>query len=73
MSGTMSDKAPNRCGCCKKKLTLTDFTCNKCSARFCVQHRLPELHSCPFDYRDEGRANLTKQNPRIIGDKLDRI
>lgn len=66
-------KPQKRCGCCTKKLTLTDFDCPKCKARFCGAHRLPELHACPHDFRKEGQAQLAAANPRVVADKIDRI
>ena len=62
-----------RCGCCRRKLTLTDMDCSKCKTRFCGQHRLPELHSCPHDFRKEGAAQLAAANPRVVAEKLDRV
>jgi predicted nucleic acid binding AN1-type Zn finger protein len=61
-----------RCGCCTKKLLLSDVGCSKCDSRFCSTHRLPELHACPYDFKKEGQALLAKQNPRVIGDKMER-
>ena len=62
----------NRCGCCSKKLMLSHLGCSKCGTRYCDSHRLPELHSCPHDFKKEGQALLAKQNPRVIGDKMER-
>lgn len=69
-----ASKKPNtkKCGCCSKKLMLSDFGCSKCETRFCSAHRLPELHACPHDFKKEGQALLAKQNPRVIGDKMER-
>lgn len=61
-----------RCGCCTKKLLLSDIGCSKCEIRYCGAHRLPELHACPHDFKKEGQALLAKQNPRVIGDKMER-
>jgi hypothetical protein len=61
-----------RCGCCSKKLMLSDIGCSKCESRFCSAHRLPELHACPYDFKKEGQALLAKQNPRVIGEKMER-
>lgn len=66
-------KPQKRCGCCTKKLALTDFDCPKCKSRFCSAHRLPELHACPHDFRKEGQVQLEKANPRVVADKVDRI
>ena len=63
-----------RCGCCKKKLTLTDFSCDKCQTRFCITHRLPEEHACSHDFKASGKNQLTKQLVAAIADKVgDRI
>ena len=63
----------NRCGCCKKKLMLSDFDCRGCKARYCGLHRLPEAHACAHDFRKEGQAILAKQNGGCVNDKLEKI
>jgi predicted nucleic acid binding AN1-type Zn finger protein len=62
-----------RCACCRKKLMITDFSCGKCSIRHCGEHRLPEQHACPFDFKTAGRAQLMKQNPTVQGKKMEMI
>ena len=57
-----------RCGCCRKKLTIVDFTCDKCQSRFCSLHRLPEVHICKHDYRKDA-----VKLERVVADKLERI
>jgi hypothetical protein len=72
-------EAPNtgppskRCGCCRKKLTLSDFDCGKCKTRFCSLHRLPEQHSCGHDFTAEGKKLLEKQLTKVVADKLERV
>ena len=66
-------KPQKTCGCCRRKLTLTDFDCGKCKSRFCAQHRLPEEHSCGHDFVAEGRTRLTEQLTKVIAKKLDHI
>jgi predicted nucleic acid binding AN1-type Zn finger protein len=63
-----------RCGAsgCKKKLALTDFPC-KCSTKFCSAHRLPEEHSCTFDFKAAGKALLGSQRVSAVKDKIDRV
>jgi hypothetical protein len=63
-----------RCGAagCKKKLALTDFPC-KCSTKFCSAHRLPEEHSCTFDFTAAGKALLGSQLVSAVKDKIDRV
>ena len=63
-----------RCQCCKKKLMLTDMACGKCKNRYCSTHRLPEEHSCCYDFKEAGRAHLAKENPKVVADKMgDRV
>lgn len=42
---------------CKKKMTLVDYAC-KCSKLYCCAHRIPEVHNCTFDYKEEQKKNL---------------
>jgi hypothetical protein len=64
----------NRCPCCKHKLHLTDVPCGKCGDRYCMSHRLPELHQCGYDFKEAGRVALTAANPQVRADKVaDRI
>jgi hypothetical protein len=34
---------------------------------------MPEEHGCTFDYKKEAAELLEKQNPKISGEKLDKI
>lgn len=65
LSLTEESLTQKRCGCCRKKLTLTDDSCGKCRIRYCGTHRLPEAHSCGHDYRAE-KVRL----PRVVADKM---
>ena len=60
---------------CKRRLVLSDIACGKCKEHFCVLHRQPELHACPClqEAIQTEKALLAKQNPRIIGEKLERF
>lgn len=74
LDGATTSSAPpkNRCGCCRKKLTLTDMEC-RCKVRFCASHRMPEEHSCTFDHRGLARATLTQQLVKVVCDKMEHI
>lgn len=52
---------------CKSKLKLSDLSC-KCSQRFCSKHRLPETHSCSYDFKKD-KINLVK----VVAEKVIRI
>ena len=60
------------CWECKKKTGMSGYTC-KCGFTYCKKHRLPESHSCEFDYINEGKALLTKHNPNIQPEKLEKM
>ena len=65
-------KASNRCGACRKKLTLTDLAC-RCKARFCSAHRAPEEHACTHDFKADANAVLKQQLERVVADKVERL
>ena len=63
----------SRCATCNKKINITNtFSC-RCNKSFCPKHRHPELHSCTFDYRSEGRKQLEQANPVVMLPKLPKI
>jgi len=61
-----------RCLTCRKKIGIYGFSC-KCDGYYCTVHRFPELHECTYDYKAEGKNKIIKQNPKIIGKKVDNI
>jgi predicted nucleic acid binding AN1-type Zn finger protein len=58
---------------CSKKLTLAGAFACACSGQFCAAHRHAEQHACTHDFKTEQRAVLTKQNPVVIADKLEKV
>lgn len=60
--------------CNKKKVSIVPFTC-KCNPEYklCTKCRMPEFHSCNYDFKTEQRKQLEKDNPVVIGDKMDKI
>jgi len=65
-------KNTSRCMECNKKIGLTGFKC-KCGYFFCSSHRYADSHKCDFDYKAAGRAQLAKNNPLVVADKVTRI
>lgn len=65
-------KPTNRCWTCNKKVGLTGFHC-RCDGVFCGVHRYSDKHECDFDYKALGREQLTKANPTVAADKMERI
>ena len=66
-----SVKKKNKCQFCKKKLGMISFTC-KCGKCFCQTHLNPHSHKCTFDYVNEKKCKLIKENPKL-GSKLVKI
>lgn len=50
-------KSKKRCALCKCKLELAQRTIGRCKCDnvYCSLHRLPELHDCQFDHKEDGR------------------
>ncbi|CAH9050691.1 unnamed protein product [Cuscuta europaea] len=63
---------PSRCASCKKRVGLTGFKC-RCGGIFCGSHRYSDKHDCLFDYRSAARDAISKANPVIKAEKLDKI
>ena len=49
-----------RCGQCRVRLTVQAYSC-KCAKEFCINHLPASEHACTYNYRIEGRQQLTKQ------------
>jgi len=45
----------------------------RCGYTFCKSHRLPESHSCDFDYTTKGREVLKEKNPLVEAPKIEKI
>lgn len=65
---------PKRCEhiSCKAKLMLSDFSC-KCGNYYCNSHKHAELHSCSYNFKEQGHLNLEKQLVKVVSSKLDRV
>jgi predicted nucleic acid binding AN1-type Zn finger protein len=57
---------------CTKKLGIMPFVC-RCEKEYCAKHRMPESHSCTFDFKTAGRALLHDANPKIDFVKIKKI
>ncbi|XP_058812816.1 AN1-type zinc finger protein 6 [Topomyia yanbarensis] len=65
-------KKKNRCVTCRKKVGLTGFEC-RCGGLFCAIHRYSDKHDCSFDYRELGAAEIRRNNPVVVGEKIQKI
>ncbi|KAF2898249.1 hypothetical protein ILUMI_07927 [Ignelater luminosus] len=78
-----SKKKKNRCAVCRKKVGLTvlitrtslgvpGFEC-RCGGLFCGVHRYSDKHNCTFDYREMGAQEIRRNNPVVVGEKIQKI
>lgn len=65
-------KKKNRCATCRKKVGLTGFEC-RCGGLFCAVHRYSDKHECTFDYREMGAQEIRRNNPVVVGEKIQKI
>lgn len=61
-----------RCFSCPKKVGLLGFKC-QCGYVFCEKHRYSDKHECDFDWRARAQEHLSKANPVVKADKVQRI
>lgn len=62
-----------KCNFCKveKVSSILAFNCDKCKLeKLCNKCRMPEDHKCQFNFKEEGRKMLEKQNPKVVVDNL---
>jgi len=57
---------------CKRKVGLTGFDC-RCGGLYCWEHRYSDKHNCQFDYKELGQDQIRKNNPIVIGEKIQKI
>lgn len=48
------------------------FEC-RCGGLFCAIHRYSDKHDCTFDYREHGAAEIRRNNPVVVGEKIQKI
>ncbi|KAH7405564.1 hypothetical protein KP509_15G076000 [Ceratopteris richardii] len=72
LGSSVPPSKPNRCNLCNKRVGLTGFKC-RCGGLFCSLHRYNDKHNCSFDYKSAGREAISKANPIIKADKIEKI
>ncbi|KAL8214055.1 hypothetical protein R6Q57_003504, partial [Mikania cordata] len=65
-------QGPSRCTKCRKRVGLTGFSC-RCGNVFCSVHRYTDKHDCQFDYHATAKDAISKANPVVKAEKLDKI
>jgi len=69
----------NRCYTCKRKVKLDFYECKCCTSLdrekiFCSEHRFPFAHECANDESySSNLKKLTKDNPKVVGKKIETI
>ena len=60
---------------CNKKIKLSDIKCGYCDAFYCQKHRLPETHSCKYDFKTEHAKKVDEiaNKMRCVASKIDMI
>ena len=48
------------------------FDC-RCGGLYCWEHRYSDKHNCKFDYKELGQDQIRKNNPIVIGEKIQKI
>lgn len=62
-----------RCVQCNKKLGVIMVMKCHCQKVFCAQHRYAEAHNCSYDFKQEGKQILARENPLVVASKLPKI
>ncbi|XP_020637357.2 AN1-type zinc finger protein 6 isoform X1 [Pogona vitticeps] len=61
-----------RCYMCRKKVGLTGFEC-RCGNVYCGVHRYSDVHSCSYNYKADAAEKIRKENPVVVGEKIQKI
>lgn len=62
-----------RCYQCNKKLGIIMIMKCHCNQYFCSAHRYMEMHNCSYDFKENGRKKLERENPLVCTQKLPKI
>lgn len=65
-------KKKTKCAKCRANVGVIAFPC-RCGGIYCGTHRYASEHSCNFDYKEHGAEEIRKNNPQVIGEKLQKI
>lgn len=65
----------SKCIHCKtRKISLTTtFECRCELKQLCMICRYPEAHNCSYDFREDGKKELEKNNPVVVKEKIIKI
>lgn len=54
------------------KWMFAGFEC-RCGGLYCSVHRYSDMHNCSFDYREMGAQEIRRNNPVVVGEKVQKI
>ena len=60
----------NKCTICNKKQFIIHHC--KCGGLFCLKHRLPEIHNCDYDFKND-HSNKLEQFESCVFKKIEKI
>lgn len=55
-----------------KRVGPLPYAC-RCGFTFCKTHRLPELHSCDFNFKEQWQRQLRDSFPPILSKKIEKF
>lgn len=53
-------------------IEFSGFEC-RCGGLFCAVHRYSDKHDCKFDYKEMGAQEIRRNNPVVVGEKVQKI
>uniref|UniRef100_A0A2I3GN91 AN1-type zinc finger protein 6 n=1 Tax=Nomascus leucogenys TaxID=61853 RepID=A0A2I3GN91_NOMLE len=62
----------NHCFMCRKKVGLTGFECRYRNV-YCGVHCYSDVHNCSYNYKADATEKIRKENPVVVGEKIQKI
>ncbi|DAA17610.1 TPA: zinc finger, AN1-type domain 6-like [Bos taurus] len=53
-------------------LTPFRFEC-RCGNVYCGVHRYSDVHNCSYNYKADAAEKIRKENPVVVGEKIQKI
>eukprot|EP00826_Nyctotherus_ovalis_P057809 TRINITY_DN7915_c0_g1_i1.p1 TRINITY_DN7915_c0_g1~~TRINITY_DN7915_c0_g1_i1.p1 ORF type:complete len:134 (+),score=36.01 TRINITY_DN7915_c0_g1_i1:167-568(+) len=61
-----------KCRECGVRVGYLGYPC-KCGYVYCGKHRYDDMHGCTFDYKGEAKEKISKANPAVVAEKLNKL
>ena len=65
-------KPAAKCQSCGIRVGYLGYTC-KCGYTYCGKHRYFDTHNCTYDYKTEAKEKISKANPAVVAEKLNKL